>query len=312
MMLAIPALAALCACTKSGPIAYQGYVEGEFVNVGSGVAGRLERLFVTRGTAVEANVSLFNLESTLEAAAVRQAGEAHSAAKAQLSDLGTGKRQSEIEVVRAQLEQAVVAEKQSGTQLARDEAQLEAGGISRMQLDASRAQHDVDAARVRELRSQLTVAEMAARPGQIQAQESQVAGASAAVDESRWRLDQKHVVATQAGVVEDTLYRVGEWVPAGSPVVRMLPPANIKVRFFVPQPALSQFPLGREVAIRCDGCAANVKATVSYVAINPEFTPPIIYSNDTRAKLIFMIEARPASEGGPALRPGQPVEVVAP
>jgi HlyD family secretion protein len=308
--LTIAAIAALSACSKHNPGAYQGYVEGEFVHIGSGVAGRLERLFVARGQAVEANGALFELEANQEAAAVRQADEALGAAKAQLADLGTGKRRSEVEVARAQLEQATAAEKQSGSQLARDTAQLEAGGISRMQLEASRTRHEMDLARVRELEGQLEVAELSARPDQVRAQTSQVAAMRAAADQTRWRLDQKHVVATQAGVVVDTLFREGEWVPAGSPVVRMLPPGNVKVRFFVPQPSLGLVPIGRKLEVRCDGCANAAAATVSYVSPEPEFTPPIIYSNDTRAKLVFMVEARSAEEGAVLLRPGQPVEVV--
>jgi HlyD family secretion protein len=313
--LMVVAVATLPACSRTPVRIYQGYAEGEYVHVASGVPGRLERLFVTRGQTVDANAPLFDLESSQEAAAVKQADETLSAAKAQLADMGTGRRRAEIDVVRAQLEQATVAEKQSASQLARDTAQLEAGGISRMQLDATRAKHDLDAGRVRELQGQLQVAEMSARPAQIQAQESQVAGAGAAAEETRWRLDQKHVVAAQAGIVDDTLYRVGEWVPAGVPVVRMLPPANIKIRFFVPEPSLSAFPVGRTLTIRCDGCTSPVAGTVTYVATEPEFTPPIIYSNDTRAKLVFMIEARPTTGNGPtgpALRPGQPVEVAVP
>ena len=306
----IAAVAALPACSRRSPGTYQGYVEGEFVHVGSGVAGRHQRLLVARGQSVEASAALFELESDQEAAAVRQADEALLAAKAQLADLGKGRRRAEVEVVRAQLEQATAAEKQSATQLARDTAQLEAGGIPRMQVDASRARHDVDLARVRELRSQLEVAELAARPEQIRAQTSQVEATRAAADQTRWRLDEKRVAATQAGVVADTLFREGEWVPAGSPVVRILPPANVKVRFFVPQASLSLLPIGRKLTVRCDGCPRSVGATVSYVSSQPEFTPPVIYSNDTRAKLVFMIEARPDVEGASALRPGQPVEVV--
>jgi len=310
MTLMIAGATALVGCSKNDPGTYQGYVEAEFVHVGSGVAGRLERLFVARGQAVEAKAPLFELEANQETAAVTQADEALSAAKAQLADLGTGKRSAEVEVVRAQLEQAMATEKQSASQLARDTAQLEAGGISRTQLEASRARHDVDAARVRELRGQLQVAELSARPEQIRAQTSQVAASRAAADQTRWRLDQKHVAATQAGVVVDTLFREGEWVPAGSPVVRILPPANVKVRFFVPEPSLGLVPVGRKLTVRCDGCAKAVAATVSYVSTEPEFTPPIIYSNDTRAKLVFMVEARPAVEDAPILHPGQPVEVV--
>jgi HlyD family secretion protein len=314
LALALAAFATVSGCSSHGGDTYQDYVEGEFVNVGSGVAGRLERLSVERGQTLAANAPLFELEAKLETAAVMQADEALSAAEAQLADLSTGRRSAEVEVVRAQLAQAAAAEKQSGSQLARDTASLEAGGIAQMQLDASRAKHDVDVARVRELKGQLDVAELSARPAQIRAQTSQVAAARAAADQTRWRLDQTQVAAPQAGVVIDTLFRAGEWVPLGSPVVRMLPPGNVKVRFFVPQPSLSLLPIGKTVTIRCDGCAATVAATVSYIATEPEFTPPIIYSNENRAKLVFMIEARPAEQQGPnpALRPGQPVEVIVP
>ena len=303
---------AACSGDRSG--VYQGYVEGEFVHVGSGVAGRLERLLVERGQSIAADAVLFELESSQEAAALRQATEALAAAEAALADLGTGRRDAEVDVVRAQLAQARASQTQSAAQLARDEAHLAAGGISRMQLDDTRAAHEINVARVRELESQLEVSELSARPAQIRGQTSQVEMARAAVDQAQWRLDQLRPVAPAAGVVVDTLFREGEWVPLGTPVVRLLPPGNVKLRFFVPQAELSQLPVGQAVTIRCDGCEATVAAEVSYVATEPEFTPPIIYSNENRSKLVFMIEARPAAEPGstPALRPGQPVEVSLP
>jgi HlyD family secretion protein len=167
--------------------------------------------------------------------------------------------------------------------------------------------HEVNAARVREVTGQLAVAEQSARPEQIRAQESQIAAADAVRDQTRSRLDEKRLTAKQAGLIVDTLFREGEWVPPGSPVVRMLPPANIKIRLFIPQPSLSLFPVGTKLVIHCDGCPTDIAAAVSYVSTEPEFTPPIIYSNDTRAKLVFMIEARPSDDAGRTLRPGQPV-----
>jgi HlyD family secretion protein len=308
-VLSLCALATIAACTKGDPSSFQGYVEGEFVHVASGGAGRLQHLRVQRGQTVEAATALFDLDSEQETAAVRQADDALSASQAQLADLGSGKRGSEIAVIEAQLAQASAAEQQSASQLARDTAQLDAGGIPRMQLEASRAKHDVDAARVRELSGQLEVARLGGRPEQIRAQSSEVAAASAALDQSKTRLDEKHVVAATGGVIVDTLFREGEWVPAGSPVVRMLPPANLKVRFFVPQPAVSQFPVGRAVTIQCPGCEKPIAGTVTYTSTEPEYTPPIIYSNDTRAKLVFMIEARPEAAARSSLHPGQPVDV---
>ena len=300
------------ACSRPGAIAHQGYVEGEFVHVAAGTSGRLEQLFVQRGQTIAAGAPLFRLEADQESAAVRQAEQTLAATEAQLADLGTGKRSTEIDVGRAQLEQARANEKLSASQLLRDMAQLEAGGIPRMQIDVSRARHEVDVARVRELEGQLQVAELSARPEQIRAQTAQVAAASAAIDQARWRLAQKNVVAMRAGAVEDTLFEPGEWVPAGAAVVRMLPPGNVKVRFFVPQALLGRFQPGQKVTIRVDGGPQpTFAATVTFVATGPEFTPPILYSNENRSKLVFMVEARPAEADGPLLHPGQPVEVVA-
>ena len=296
-------------CSGETPSTYQGYVEGEYVHVASPVGGRLERLLVQRGQTVEAKARLFELEADQETAAKRQADEQLKASQAQLADLRVGRRNPELDVAKAQLAQAIAAEQQAAQQLKRDEAQFEVGGIPRAQLEDSRANHAIRAARVRELQGQLDVSRLPAREDQIRAQDAQVAAARAASSQSSWRLEQKHVAATQGGLVVDTLYREGEWVPPGSPVVRMLPPQNVKLRFFVPQPVIGGLKPGRKLVVRCDGCEGEVAATVSYIAAEPEFTPPVIYSNETRAKLVFMVEARPSVENAVRLRPGQPVTV---
>lgn len=299
----------LSGCAERESSSLQGYVEGEFVHVASGVGGRLEKLLVERGQAVEAEARLYELEAAQEVAEVLQAEEQVRSAAAHLTDLGTGRRRSEVDVVRAQSEQARAAERQSGAALERDQADFEAGGISRAQLDESRARHDIDTARVRELEGQLEVAGLAARPAQIQAQSAEVAAARAALEQARWRLGQKRPLAPGAGLVFDTLFREGEWVPAGSPVVRLLPPSNIKVRFFVPERQTARFPIGQAVAVHCDGCPDGLEAKVTYASVQPEYTPPVIYSNETRSKLVFLYEARPAPASVRSLRPGQPVEV---
>jgi HlyD family secretion protein len=244
-----------------------------------------------------------------EAAAQRQAQEQVRAAEAQLADLKLGRRPPEQDVTRAQLAQALADEQKSATQLARDEAQFRIGGIPRAQLDDSRSAHAANLARVAQLRSELTVAQLPSRAEQIKAQAAQVAAARAALEQATWKLDQKSVLATRAGRVFDTLYREGDWVAAGSPVVRMLPPQNVKVRFFVPETLVGGLNTGRAIAIQCDGCGADIPATLTYVSSEAEFTPPVIYSNETRSKLVFMVEARPAVENATRLHPGQPVSV---
>jgi len=246
-------LALVAGCSGEKPSAYQGYVEGEYVHVASPVAGRLEKLTVQRGQAIEAKGLLFELEAEQEIAAKQQADEQLKAAEAQLADLQLGKRNPEVGVAQAQLAQASVAEQLATQQLLRDQAQFEAGGIPRAQLDDSRANYAIKAARVKELANQLEIARLPAREDQIRAQNAQVAAARAAQSQAAWRLDQKRVFATQGGLVSDTLYREGEWVPAGSPVVRMLPPRNVKLRFFVPESVAGGVKPGRKVLVRCDG-----------------------------------------------------------
>jgi HlyD family secretion protein len=284
-------------------------VEGEFVYVAAAEAGRLERLLVARGQQVTAGTPLFALESARETGAVRQAQQQLNAAEAQLGDLLTGKRRPELDVVRAQLAQAEAKSGNSTATRVRNEAQAAAGGIAVAELDDSRAEAEADAGHVRELRGQVEVAGLPARADQIRAQAATMAAAKAFLDQASWTLGQKTVAASAAGLVFDTIYREGEWVPAGAPIVRMLPPANVKVRFFVPEPLLGGLSIGQQVLLRCDGVPAPVPARVTYISTESEYTPPVIYSNETRSKLVFMIEARPDLAQAHDLHPGQPVVV---
>jgi len=195
------ALGILGGCSGETPSTYQGYVEGEYVHVASPVGGRLERLLVQRGQTIEAKAPLFQLEAEEETAAKRQADEQLKASQAQLADLRVGRRNPELDVAKAQLAQAIAAEQQAAQQLKRDEAQFEVGGIPRAQLDDSRSNHAIKAARVRELQGQLDVSRLPAREDQIRAQDAQVAAARAASNQSSWRLDQKHISAAQGGLV---------------------------------------------------------------------------------------------------------------
>ncbi|CDH43598.1 HlyD family secretion protein (fragment) [Candidatus Contendobacter odensis Run_B_J11] len=110
--------------------------------------------------------------------------------------------------------------------------------------------------------------------------------------------------------MEDRYYQVGEWVPAGSPVLSLLSDQAIKARFYVPEPRLSQVRLGSTVTLACDQCGPPVAATVRFVAQEAEFTPPVIYSKENRARLVYRVEAWPSAADAARLRPGQPVDVL--
>lgn len=306
------ALMTLFGCGNHDQAFYQGYVEGDYVYVASSEPGRLDKLAVRRGQQVDANQPLFTLDATREAAARDQAQAELSAARAQLEDIATGKRPPEVDVSLAQLAQAQAASRRSAAQLARDNAQFRIGGIPRSQLDDSREQAQSDAARVRELQAQVEVNRLPGRDDARRAQASQVQAANAALAQAEWTLAQKQLAAPSAGRVFDTMYRVGEWVPAGSPVVSLLPPGNIKVRFFVPETVVGSLKIGQQATLRCDGCGDPIPVRIDYVSDQAEYTPPVIYSRESRSKLVYMVEARPAADVAARLHPGQPVEATLP
>lgn len=300
---------ALAACRRTEIKDHQGYVEGEYVHVAAALAGRLDVLSVARGDEIAVGAPLFALESAREAASVSEAEARLSAAEATLSDLRVGKRIEELDVTRAGLAEARADERKSATRLARDDAQYAIGGIARQQLDDAIADHEADLARVRSLESEVAVGELPSRSDQLAAQEAQVAAARAAIVQARWSLDQKTVTAPRTGSVVDTLYRAGEWVGAGIPVVRMLPPENVKVRFFVPETLVGALKVGGSASVHCDGCDGDIAVKITFVANEAEYTPPVIYSNETRSKLVFLVEAHPQARDAVKLHPGQPVSV---
>jgi HlyD family secretion protein len=134
--------------------------------------------------------------------------------------------------------------------------------------------------------------------------------AEANLEWSRTRLARRRASSPETGTVEQLYYRPGETVPAGRPVLALLPPRNLKFRFFVPQALLPDISFGQTVLVNCDGCDKNMTAKVSFIARSAEFTPPVIYSQQERAKLVFLIEARP--DRPEKFRVGQPVSVTVP
>jgi HlyD family secretion protein len=309
---AIAVALALFACGKSEPPSLQGYVEAEYVRVAAPFGGTLVRLDTQRGTRVEAGAPLFALEAESEDAARREARERLRRAEAQAEDLKKGKRPTEIEAVRAQLAQAQVVASFSEKEWRRQLDLVSKGFVSQSRADEAKTARDRDRNKVVELQNDLATVKAGTRPDEIRAAEAEAAAAREALAQADWKLRQKTVAATVSGSVADTLFTRGEWVPAGAPVVSLLPPGNVKVRFFVPEPKLGGVKVGQRVALACDGCAPSLGATISFIAPQAEFTPPVIYSKDNRAKLVFLVEARPSAEDAVKLHPGQPVDVTLP
>jgi HlyD family secretion protein len=277
--------------------------------VASPESGRLDHLAVARGETVTAGKPLFAFDREPETSAMHNAQRLLQGSQSRLSDLETGKRPQEIDVTRAQLMQALAQKKQAGQILESDRKQYQAGGIAQTDLITAQEAADASAARVSELEADLAVDALPAREQQIKAQQNQVSADRASLAETQWRLEQKDIRSPRQGLVFDTLYREGEWVAAGNPVVQLLPPENMEVRFFVPETIVGKLKVGESVEVQCDGCSAVVQAAITFISPQCEYTPPVIYSNENRSKLVFMIIAKPPDEKAALLHPGQPVEV---
>lgn len=300
---------ALAGCDKPPANTWQGYIEGEYVQLASPYAGQVQKLYVHRGDKVEAGKPVFALEQESERAARLQAEEQLKSAEARLENLRVGRRPPEVESLRAAVVQANAALALSSSQLAQQQKLFKGGFIAQAVLDQAASAHARDAAVLNGAEAQLrTALQPLGRDEERKAAEGEVAAAKAALAQAAWRLEQKSIAAPVAGLVQDTYFVEGEWVPSGRPVVSLLPPGNVKARFYVAETVLGSLQPGRALEIRCDGCPAPLEARVTYLSSQAEYTPPVLYSKESRSKLLFLVEARLAP-GGAALHPGQPVDV---
>ena len=304
------ATAVLVACNRPPSDRVQGYVEGEFVYVASPFAGALESLSVRRGAQVRSGDALFALERVSEKAARDEAERRLSQALANVEDARKGKRPTEIDSLKAQLKQAQAALRLSTREVTRQEGLREVPGAAvELEVDRARAARDQDRQRVAQLEADLNTALLGSRTDQVIAAEAEVRAREAALARAEWELGQKRQQAPKSGLVFDTLYREGEWVPAGRPVVVLLPPENIKVRAFVSETRVGAIHPGDDAQISMDGVQKLFSGKVSYIAPRAEYTPPVIYSQESRDKLVFMVEVVFEPSAASDLNPGQPVDV---
>jgi len=259
----------LAGCGPSEEPGWLGYVEGETALIAPPQPGWIVSLNVTRGAQVKPGDVLFTLDTTGQAAV-------HDNAASQLAAAEDGITMAKAEVER------------TARELARQRDLVRIGGTPRRDLEVAQAAYDSAAAKL----SQLSAQADAAR---------------ATLASADWNLSERVVRTRVAGRVEDIFFRPGEYASAGTPVVSVLPPGNIYVRFFIPETQLATARLGEQVRVRCDGCPPKLSAAITFIAAQSEFTPPIIYSVGNREKLVFRAEARAPGLAG--LRPGLPVTV---
>lgn len=303
------ALAGGTGCRPPAPEGYQGYLEGDLVHIGAPVPGLLVRRTVDRGAEVGAGDLLFVLESRAEEAAVAEAERRETQARARLENLRKGRRPTELAALEARVAQTRAELELADQELERRRRLVRDEVVSQSELDAAVARRQSADALAAAARADLETARLGGREDEIAAAAAEQEAAAANLARAKWAVEQKTQRAPAAGRVHDTFREPGEFVAAGTPVLALLPSDRIKVRFFVPQSELARVPAGTAVRVSRDGAEAPLTARVSYVAPGPEFTPPVIYSRASRAKLVFLVEAAFAPEAAVGLHPGQPVEV---
>jgi HlyD family secretion protein len=304
----VAAALALAACGQADTGRMQGWVEADFVFVGPDEVGRVETLNVREGDTVATGAPLFSVDADLQQADVNNANAQVAEARARLKRLEAAQqRKEEIAVLEAQEKRADAMLALSTAELERQQSLSAKGVAAQAQLDTANANFSRDKAALEEVRHQITVARLSARDEDIAASRQALAAAQARRNSAETRLARRKLASPVTGIVHQIYFRPGEMVPAGRPVVAILPPGNIKIRFFVAEAMLAKVAYGDSVEVTCDGCKP-VSAKVSFIARAAEYTPPVIYSLEERNKLVFMVEARTDTPDG--LRVGQPVQVL--
>ncbi|HEV7384851.1 MAG TPA: HlyD family efflux transporter periplasmic adaptor subunit [Phenylobacterium sp.] len=306
LLVAAALIAGLLVIPKLGrrPV-LSGYIEGEPLYLASPIAGTVTAMYVVRGQDVAAGAKLFVVDPRQPLSARDQAAAEVAAAQAQAIDARKGQRPLELAVLDANIAAAEARARDAEAAFRRVSILTAKGFDSKAALDDARANAQTAQADVRAVKKQRDVATLGSRADQIRAADARVSQAQAGLVGAAARLTDIGPVAASAARVEDVFFQQGEWAPANQPILSLLPDERIKVRFFVPEAALSAYRLGGVVRFGCDGCAKGLTAKIAYISPRPEFTPPVIYSREARDRLVYLIEAYPSKR----LNPGQPVDV---
>ncbi len=312
LQLLLPSLLFGCNA-RTGPqatLAWQGYAEGRLLYMAPRVQGPIVRLAVKEGDRVQAGDLLFSLDNGTAQARLVLAKASLAARQARLADLQAGGRKEDIAAARQAVAQAEAALRLAQANQARTAALVTKGQAPQARLDKDNAALAEARAALEEQKARLALVRAAARENAIKAAQNDVLAARARLAEAQKALADLTVSAPADAVVQAVMRRVGEIAGPAQPVVALLPPQQVRIRFFVPEPQLGAVHVGDAVALSCDACAAGERGRIVFISDQAEFTPPEIFTRKERAKLVYMVEAQPAHPA--RFHPGQPVEVSLP
>ncbi len=294
----------LTACTQQPEPHYLGYAEGDYLLLAPETTGRIARIAVAEGDFIEAGTLLFELDSTQEAEQLAAARARLEAAAARFDDAAAGGREPEIAAARDQLNAARATQREASENLERQRELFANGIIPRARLDEAEAAAATANARVAELRQRLTLTALPARENQLRALTAEIAAADADHNRLREMISRRSVTAPADGLIERQIRYAGELAGPAQPVLRLLPDAAVHAVVFLPEAVAGQWSAGGRLTVACSSCAEGLTVTLRRIDPQPSFTPPVIYSEDQRNRLVFRAEA---VFQGPPPPPGTPL-----
>lgn len=289
------------------PPSFTGYAEADYVYVAAASPGVIDALLVAEGQQVARGAVLFRQTTDQQQALYAAARAQADAAEANWQNLTTGGRAEELAAAQAAVNKARADLTLAQATFARSQKLFASSTITQAQLDQDNRAVQAAQAALSQAEAQLGVTALPARGEQQQAALASYTAARANADKAAADLRDRTVAAPVAGRVERTYFDAGEMAPAGTPVVSILPAGALKARFYVGESERMLLAPGKTVAVSCDGCPAGLTGTVSFLASDPQYTAPIIYSREERRQLTYLAEARLAPGSG--VQPGQPVTV---
>lgn len=297
----------LMGCSKPHRAQYQGYVEGENLYLASPYSGTLTQKRVQRGQTVKRGELLFQLDSNPQILLISQADAELLQAKKIYTDLVNPRRPPEIAAIQAQIEQTNAQIRLAALRVKRMRELYTKNATDKDSVDNAEAHYDQLVQSKTQYQENLKLALMGAREEQLNAQQAQVNALIAKLSQAKWQLSQKSIYAPHDGIIFDTYFLQGEFVPSQRAIASLLTPQTVRIQFFVPAADLSHLRLGQKITFECEGCAQQNQATIQYISSEAEYIPPLIYSEANIDKLIFRVKA--SIKKAMSFKPGQPVIV---
>lgn len=288
----------------------QGYVESHQLHLAPFATGKVEGLYVKEGDQVQAGKILFTLNMAREQAQLNEKLAQKAASMARLENLKKGGREEEIRAASEILKEAQAARTFAEQTYHRTKDLVDRGVMAVARLDQDKATWDAARARVTEAQSRLALVRLPAREDVIKAAEREVDIYQAAIKRAEADMADRTVIAPTDGRIEAIYRRVGELASPAQPVVSLVSPDLKRVRVFVPEKMLARVRHGAKVSLTCDNCDTGLTGHIVFIADQAEFTPPVIFTEKERAKLVYMIEVQPDNPGH--FLNGQPVQVLLP